>query len=386
MQTGDEALKVFANRRLVGQLVKEDQQYVFQYAADAQEDGFISLTMPVRTRSYQDLSLLPIFEMHLPEGYLLSVLQRHFSKLIGSDELDLLKLLAPNIHGRLTYQLAESKKPSLELKDLLHPKEKLFEELVERFALHSAVSGVQPKVLAQVQDKATLQTESYIVKTWGNDYPQLALNEYWCMKVVAAANVTVPEFYLSDDARFFIMRRFDVYDQYIFGFEDGCVLQGKSRKQKYEGSYEQLAKTLQRFISPQHKVTAMQQYFKIIVLNHALQNGDGHLKNFGILYNTANDIWLAPAYDIVSTTAYIKNDTPALTVSGSRRWMSRKRLLEFGQQHCQLTNQQASHLYDECEEAMQQTAVILKKEWRKTKTDEARHVLSHLHKLMTEDS
>ena len=165
------SLQVLANQRPAGQLLKEQQLYAFQYDRVATSSDFVSLTMPVRTRSYEHQQLLPIFDMHLPEGYLLAVIQRHFSKIIGSDDLSILNLLAPYIRGRLQYQQAQAnpqnQTDSIDFDTLLNPHENLFEELVERFALSSAVSGVQPKVLAQVMDKASLQLDSYIVKTWG---------------------------------------------------------------------------------------------------------------------------------------------------------------------------------------------------------------------------
>jgi len=54
-------------------------------------------------------------------------------------------------------------------------------------------------------------------------------------------------------------------------------------------------------------------------MSYLLQNGDGHLKNVGLLYKDTENIDLAPAYDIVCITAYIKNDIPALMLAASKR-------------------------------------------------------------------
>jgi serine/threonine-protein kinase HipA len=40
---------------------------------------------------------------------------------------------------------------------------------------------------------------------------------------------------------------------------------------------------------------------------------------------------LAPAYDLVTTTAYIPADSMALTLDGSTRWPDAKRLRAFGE-------------------------------------------------------
>lgn len=166
MPTSNAKLHVLTQNRLAGELLKEQQQIVFRYQSDTPHERFVSLTMPVRARSYEHKTLPPIFEMHLPEGYLLSVLQRHFAKLAGSDHFSLLNLLAPSIRGRIQYETPLKYTPPtpLHLDHLLNPTDGLFDELMKRFALNSAISGVQPKVLAQVQDKATLQLEGYIVK------------------------------------------------------------------------------------------------------------------------------------------------------------------------------------------------------------------------------
>ncbi|MGO3229017.1 MAG: type II toxin-antitoxin system HipA family toxin [Oceanisphaera sp.] len=384
MAVNEKPLSVKVARNAAGELFNEHNEFIFRYDSDAAPQNFVSLTMPVRSKDYSHSALPPLFEMHLPEGYLLSVLQRHFAKLNGADDLSLLKLLAPSVRGRVHYQANIDTSKPLELNDLLSPTAGLFDELVARFALHSPVSGVQPKVLAQIQDKATLRMEDYIVKAWGPDYPQLALNEYWCMRVLKAAGITVPEFYLSDDDALFIMKRFDFTSsgQWL-GFEDMCVLAAKSRQQKYEGSYEQLAKNIANFVSPAHKVAALQQFFKMLVLNNHLQNGDAHLKNFGLLYEDIHNIWLAPAFDVVSTTAYIKNDVSALTLMGSRKWWARKHLLTFGIQHCALTQAQANALYDECELAMEQIAVQIQQALVTEKEADKQQILTHLLSCLT---
>lgn len=42
--------------------------------------------MPVRAKSYDLPYLMPIFEMHLPEGYLLSLIKKHFAKITTTDD------------------------------------------------------------------------------------------------------------------------------------------------------------------------------------------------------------------------------------------------------------------------------------------------------------
>lgn len=377
------SLDVYIEGRLVGTLQNEGPHHFFRYQKNTPTDDFVSLTMPVRFEDYKSKSLHPIFEMHLPEGYLFAVIEKHFAKLVGAGQFNLLGLMAPYIKGRLNYNREETVDFSLSLDELRDPKQNLFEELVERFAFRSAISGVQPKVIARVKDKAALVVEDFIVKAWGSDYPELSLNEFWCMQLFREAQIAVPEFYLSKDAQLFIMRRFDVAAQGVYlGFEDVCTLQAKNSKQKYEGSYEQIAKTVQTFASAKNKTSSLRQLFKMIVLNNFLQNGDAHLKNFGMLYKDAEHIWIAPAYDIVSTTAYIQKDLPALTLFGARKWVSKNELLQFGIERCMLTRRQADLLYKVCIEATKRIKGKIKKELEKTRDEAQSKILTHLYTLM----
>lgn len=343
-------LIVKVDSKTSGVLSSEENEYIFSYKTEDKKD-FISLTMPVRAKSWNSKNLHPLFEMHLPEGYLLSIIKKHFSKFTKTDDFGLLKLMSPSIKGRVSYEqdLKIELKPLI-LDDLLHSSnEKLFDELVSRFALNSPISGVQPKILAQIENKATLKLEDYIVKSWGEEYPELALNEYLCMRVVQKANIYVPEFYLSQDRKLFIMKRFDIKDDNTYlGFEDMCVLFGKNRDDKYEGTYEQIAKTIKTFVSPKYKKESLENFFKMIVINFLLKNGDAHLKNFGLIYDDISNIKLAPAYDVVTTTVYIKNDIPALHLLGSKKWWKEKQLLRFGIEFCDLTTKEVKELYEIC--------------------------------------
>ncbi len=346
-------LSVKVNLNNTGKLIKENEEFIFSYTSENKDD-FISLIMPIRQKPYLHNKLHPIFEMHLPEGYLLSIIKKHFSKLTKTDDFGLLNIMSNSIKGRVSYESNFNEvKNNLTLHDLLHSKnDNLFDELVSRFALSSALSGVQPKVLATVENKATLKIDDYIVKSWGEDYKELALNEYYCMKIVKLSNIEVPEFFISDDEKLFIMKRFDKVEDSYIGFEDMCVLVGKQRDDKYEGSLEQIVKTIKTFVSPHHKKNSLIQFFKMTYLNYRLKNGDAHLKNFGLIYSGINDIRLAPAYDVVSTTVYIKSDIPALLLLGSKKWWDKKFIEKFGIQTCDLTKKELENAISECENAI----------------------------------
>jgi hypothetical protein len=54
-------------------------------------------------------------------------------------------------------------------------------------------------VLANIQDNVSLHVAQYIVKAWGPEFPELALNEVICMSALKAAGLPVTNMYLSDD-------------------------------------------------------------------------------------------------------------------------------------------------------------------------------------------
>ena len=55
-------------------------------------------------------------------------------------------------------------------------------------------------------------------------------------------------------------------------------------------------------------------------------------------------IRLAPAYDIVTTSVYIKSDSMALLLGGSKAWLKYKTLMRFGRSACNLTERPCHEL------------------------------------------
>lgn len=330
-----------------GVLGRTDDGYLFGYHAEAPRAAEISLLMPHRLEPYVGRELLPIFQMNLPEGYLLEQLRQRLAKATPTDPMLLLALTgremaigrvwvepwqATGDNGDVTPPAGESLAQILAWDGA----ENLFDELAQRYLMRSGISGVQPKLLvpeAIPEGKLSLHTSELIVKSGGAEYPGLAVNEFVCMTIARAAGISVPEFFLSDNRQLFVMRRFDrTADGGALGFEELVVLMGRGPAQKYEGSYEQVARFVALFCAPAQRAAALAQLFDQVALSCILGNGDAHLKNFGVLYDdpTSENVWLAPAYDLVNTTAYLPRDALALTLGGSRRLpATRKRLLEF---------------------------------------------------------
>ena len=373
----EDNLKVYINKSHSGNLVFEDEKYVFNYLDIAKD--VVSLTMPIRSSSWDSKKLHPIFQMNLPEGALKEAIINHFAKIQTMDDMNLLKLIGPYMLGRVKFEKLIDNKENLQLDEILsNTTQNLFNELMQRFAIRSGVSGVQPKLLLKAHNKTTMKFEYFIVKSWEQEYPNLALNEYFCMRAVQNANLPTPEFYLSDDLKMFIMKRFDIEDDGSYlGFEDMCVLTARATQEKYNGSYEECARVIKDVVAAQKRKESLKIFFTALVMNHLLQNGDGHLKNYGVLYkNDFDDSYLAPIYDVITTTIYIKNDIPALRLSDGKLWWKEKTYKNFAKQSCGLSNKEYDTILDNCKNAIVQT----KQEIQEYKSDD-KNVLSFLAQL-----
>lgn len=348
---------------------------VFSYADDAQETHAVSLTMPVRLESYAwARGLPPVFEMNLPEGALREELVRRFSKAIrGFDDFALLAITGPYQLGRLGLSEMGSATPPLpdtRLADLLvhDGAQGLFEDLLHTYGQYSGVSGVQPKVLlrdsAAPIDRLTHRGATHLVKTFRpEEYPELAANEYFCMRAALHSGLDVPGFELSERGKLLVVERFDLNDQGYLGFEDFCVLNAWPSRAKYDGSYEGAAKQIKAFVSPHLLGQALESFFKIVALSAGLKNGDAHLKNFGVLYpdcSAAAPISFAPAYDIVTTSVYIQTDSMALLLGGSKAWPKYKMLMRFGRSACNLTEGRCHELLQQVVHGMELAMVEMR--------------------------
>jgi len=352
----ENTLKVFINKHHSGNLAYEQEQYIFNYTTDTK--SVVSLTMPLRSASWNSKKLHPIFEMNMPEGALKEAIKNHFAKIQNMDDMNFLKLIGPYMLGRVKFNEIVDTKESLELDEILHsPKENLFEELMQKFAIRSGVSGVQPKLLLSMQNRTTMKFEHFIVKSWEKTYPQLALNEYFCMRAIQNAKLPTPEFYLSDDLTMFIMKRFDIKENEDYlGFEDMCVLTARATDEKYSASYEEILRVIKDVISAQKRKEAIRTFFTALIMNHLLQNGDGHLKNYGILYeNDFEDAQLAPIYDVITTTIYIKNDIPALKLRDAKLWFKEKTYKDFASKSCAIGVLEYREILENCYEAIRKT-------------------------------
>lgn len=364
-------LQINIDDQAVAALLK---QSVYQLIYEPRERRCVGLGLPPTQRVFQDGDLFAALDMNLPEGYLFDRIVDRFPKFALS-KMHLLALMGSGGIGRLSYglpgALALPMQTGVSREELLYSGRSaaLFEELLDAYlGAGTALSGVQPKVMVPVTDKAIITAPNVIVKTEGVRYPGLCANEWMCLTAARCAGLPVPNFALSDDARLLVIDRFDITpDGQRLGFEDiAAVMQLRVRNRlssrKYIGSYEDVAHAVQLVCSD--APAALSQFFDYLVMSVLLRNGDAHLKNFGVLYNeTSADhppaVWLSPLYDQVTTTLYTYerpggietvDNTMALKLrrgqrsgdkSPARSYPSRKELEQFGRDVCGVQNPSA---------------------------------------------
>lgn len=322
-------------KKAAGLLAKK-AQFEFSYHSDATNPA--SITMPIDSRYYQHAALFPIFEMNLPEGFIRYRITEQLRKHIPVDDMLFLALQGPNGIGRIDYHTREIELddlPGENLAEILgwQGRQDLFKALLEKYLLRTSISGVQPKVLVPEAlpncEQGTLLLPSLIIKAWDDEFPDLAANEYICMHLAKANQIETPDFWLSDNQRLFVMKRFDLTAKgSSLGMEDMAVLQGKSTDKKYAASYESIAKAINLFSSEPAK--DMECFYKILVHSCMVGNGDAHLKNFAMLYEHPDYVRLSPAYDIVNTQLYQPDDSLALRLDKSKVFPDRRRIENFG--------------------------------------------------------
>jgi serine/threonine-protein kinase HipA len=366
-------LQVWVNDTKVGTLDRHGSGTTFVYDQGVDPADAISLNMPVRTASYDHpYGLLPVFDTNMPEGLLLDNLRRDISKAYGrADAYDILSETGKNQIGRIrVLKIGEKpqRRPSIpSIQDVLEAEatETFVTDMFKKYGLRSGVSGAMPKVLLEEEvdsffdpedQRITFETRDYILKFDAADYPGLSLNEYHCLKVARLAGNKTADCHLGKHGRTLAVRRFDNLDGHRHGFEDLASLNVKTSVEKYSGSMERtLFGTIKR-ISGENVKQNLEELYRQIVTSIALRNGDAHLKNYAVLFDDAEKgpFTLAPAYDIVTTKAYIASEMMAATYGGSKRWPKPK-AVELMAIRAMLTAAQAKTIISEVGAAVKET-------------------------------
>lgn len=293
-----------------GQLLRHSV-YEFRYLDSRADQPSVALLMPPTRPTYQDGDLFAVMDQNLPEGDLYLRLRAMFPKQ-QLTPMHLLAVVGSNGIGRLGFRLPGVQPLAapriIDRKTLLGTRytPEVFDELVRAYLSTGAgIAGMQPKIM--VPDRITLAVPTIIVKAAAPSYPGLSANEFMCLTAARHAGIETPTFDLSDDGHLLLVDRFDIAaDGSRIGFEDIAALMNLRVRdiqsdRKYHGSYQRIAELMQYLQLPSENLA---RFFEQVAFSIMVRNGDGHLKNYGLLYTSAADCRLAPMFDVVTTAIY----------------------------------------------------------------------------------
>jgi serine/threonine-protein kinase HipA len=160
-------------------------------------------------------------------------------------------------------------------------------------------------------------------------------NEAFFLGMARACGLEVPAFHLATDRlgrRGLLVKRFDRAHRggvvARLAQEDACQLLNRYPADKYRLTYLEVCNVILE-VSTVPAVDALRLVI-LVAFSYMVGNGDLHAKNVSAGETLDGDVRLTPAYDLLSTIAYVGNDRLALPVEGRDDNLVRSHLVEFG--------------------------------------------------------
>ena len=293
------------------------------------KDEFGDLLTEFRPRQKR---LMPFFSNLLPEGRLRDYLAQK-TGVNQEREFHLLRALGADLPGAVSVRPADEDEAALAAgTDAVGVREH------SESALRFSLAGVQLKFSA-VQSAGRGLTipasgigGSWIVKLPAPGYADVPGNEYSMMRLADLVGINVPEIDLVDIGQIgnipegigqigdqaFAIRRFDRLDGGIrVHSEDFAQIFNVYAENKYEGAS---MRTIAGVLAAEGGEADIVEFIRRLTFNTLIGNGDMHLKNWSLIYPDRRNASLAPAYDFVSTIAYIPDERHALKISRSKEF------------------------------------------------------------------
>lgn len=216
--------------------------------------------------------------------------------------------------------------------ELPYTRENLTELAKQVIRSQTTLTGVQAKLSLDINKGGKNEADRFtIVGLWGryilkpqtDRFPHLPELEDLTMHLAELSKINVVPHSLirfKDGELCYITRRIDRTDNgEKLHMEDMCQLSERLTEHKYKGSYEQIAKVIQRFSSVP-KLDLI-NYWEQVIFSWITGNADMHLKNFSLYSKEHGKYLLTPAYDMLSTALVMPDDTEelALTLNAKKR-------------------------------------------------------------------
>lgn len=338
------ALDILLHDRRIGTLARLDGDrsiFTFDetYLAD-EERPTISLAYRDRyggivnaPRAYQT-RIEPFFSNLLPEGTLRHFLARR-AGVKAVREYPLLAALGRDLPGAvkaIPVGARDAPPEDAQAKDIASQAKR---------ALRFSLAGVQLKFSAlKNRDKnggltipASGTGGDWIVKLPSAHHPDVPENEFAAMSLASRLGIDVPQIDLVQletieglpegiaryGASAYAIRRFDRSEEGAIHIEDFAQVFGVYADDKYENaSYRQILSVLAIETDEASTVEFIRRLTYCVLIG----NGDMHLKNWSLIYPDQRRAILAPAYDLLSTLAYVPEEDAGLKFHRSRAWES----------------------------------------------------------------
>lgn len=339
-------LEVFLHDRRAGTLRRKNNGNLqFRYESSYVEAGGqpLSLNLPLREEAFPHRDCLAFFGNLLPEEDVRAQLALT-TGISASNDYRLLERFGGDVAGAVTLLTPGEPPPGNGLNELepLSP-ERLDEILVElpqrplaadeAGEVRLSLAGAQSKLpVVEVDGGFALPHGSglpttHILKPEPARFPGLVANEFFCMRLAAAAGLEVAEVDRAETASglpYLIVTRYDrdLTQEPVRRLhqEDLCQALGKPHFEKYQaeggpGIVETMALIDDASTAPARD---RPQLWLALVFNVLIGNCDAHGKNYSLLYDSRAPR-LAPLYDLVSTAAYDElTRRLAMSIDGAR--------------------------------------------------------------------
>jgi serine/threonine-protein kinase HipA len=284
-------------------------------------------------RPYQT-QVMPFFSNLLPEERLRDYLAER-AAVSPEREFFLLWVLGDDLPGAVTVRPVDGEEWPPEAGE---PLDEDAVRLRDEKALRFSLAGVQLKFSAVTSSSGGLTIPakgvggSWIVKLPSEKYDGVPENEFSMMTLARKIGMNVPALELVDiadigglpkdvaamEGQAMAIERFDrISDGSSVHIEDFAQIFGIYPKDKYKkASMFNIASV----IAAESDDADIREFVRRLVFNTLIGNADMHIKNWSVYYPDRRIARLAPAYDFVSTIAYLPDDEAALTAGRSKRF------------------------------------------------------------------
>lgn len=342
----DRLLNVFLHDRLAGALRRKDNGNLqFRYDSAYIESGGqpLSWNLPLQAGAFPHRDCLAFFGNLLPEEDVRAQLAL-VTGISASNDYRLLERFGGDVAGAVTL-LPPDEEPggaAPEEVEALSP-ERLDELLTglpqrplaadEGGEVRLSLAGAQSKLpVVEVENGFALphgsgRPTTHILKPEPERFPGLVANEFFCMRLAAAAGLAVAGVDRAETISglpYLVVARYDrdLTQEPVRRLhqEDLCQALGKLYVEKYQQEGGPGVLDAMALIDDASSAPARDrpQLWLALVFNVLIGNCDAHGKNYSLLYDSRAPS-LAPLYDLVSTAAYDEL-TPrlAMSIGGAR--------------------------------------------------------------------